>query len=75
MHLLGVSSPGAGMCMDGGTITGDSEFPGRDEPGLDGGKDSHEIKELLEAALKVEWDVFMVEQTLCNPLSNFRLTL
>lgn len=63
------------MCVQGGTVVGDSELREKDDPALERGKDSHEIKELLETAFKVERDVFIVEQTLGDPLSNFRLTL
>lgn len=71
--FFGMAPLGAGMGMDSGTVTGDSKILRGYHPSLDRGDDSREIKELLEAAFKVEGDAFVTEEAADKLFSNFRL--
>lgn len=70
---FGMAPPVAGMSMDSGTVTGDSKILRGYHPSLDRGDDSREIKELLEAAFKVEGDAFVTEEAADKLFSDFRL--
>ena len=72
-RILPVVSAGAGVGMNGSTVTGNGKVFLGDHAAPDGGKDGNPVKELLEAAFKMKRDISAVHDAGCEFFCNLRL--